>query len=89
MAMQNPKDLLPIMTSIYNIHGKFYEMTEDLVEYSISYDEVIPVLIEGGYDGYFDSEYEGQRQIQDITEVDSCEQVRRRHVMLRRLLGEI
>jgi len=89
MAMQNPKDLLPIMPSIYNIHGKFYEMTEDLVEYSIPYDEVIPVLIEGGYDGYFDSEYEGQRQIQDITEVDSCEQVRRQHVMLRRLLGEI
>jgi len=88
-AMQNPKDLLPIMPHIYNIHGKFYEMTEDLVEYSIPYDEVIPVLIQGGYDGYIDSEYEGQRQIQDITEVDSCEQVRRQHVMLRRLLGEI
>jgi sugar phosphate isomerase/epimerase len=87
--MPNPKDLLTLMPHIFNIHGKFYEMTEDLVEYSMPYDEVIPVLIEGGYDGYIVSEYEGQRQIQDITEVDSCEQVRRQHVMLRRLLGEM
>jgi hypothetical protein len=88
-AMQNPRDLLPIMPYIYNIHGKFYEMTEDLHEYSIPYEEVVPVLIEGGYDRYIDSEYEGQRLTQDAFETDSCEQVRRQHVMLRRLLGEI
>jgi sugar phosphate isomerase/epimerase len=85
----DPKDLLRIMPYIYNIHGKFYEMTEDYCEYSIPYDEIIPVLIEGGYDGFVDSEYEGQRHTQDVVETDSSEQIRRHQVMLRRLLGEI
>jgi hypothetical protein len=46
-------------------------------------------LREAGYSGYINSEYEGQRLTQDAFETDSCEQVRRHHVMLRRLLGEI
>ena len=46
------------------------------------------MLVEGGYDGYINSEYEGQRWIQDAFEVDSTEQLRRHHVMLKRLLGE-
>jgi len=64
-------------------------MTEELREYSIPYEEVIPVLIQGGYDGYIDSDYEGQRHTQDAIETDSCEQVRRHHVMLRGLFGEL
>ena len=46
------------------------------------------MLVEGGYSGYINSEYEGQRWIQDVFEDDSVEQVRRHHVMLKRLLGE-
>lgn len=87
--MEDPKLLLPIMSKCRHIHGKFYEMTEDYHEYSIPYEEVIPVFIKGGYDGYICSEYEGQRHIQDAFETDSCEQVRRQHVMLRRSLGEV
>jgi hypothetical protein len=89
VLMQNPKDLLPIMPYIFNIHGKFWEMTEHLKEYSLAYEEAVPVLIQGGYNGYIDSEYEGQRSTQDAKETDSCEEVRRQHVQLRRLLGEI
>ena len=63
-------------------------MTEDEVEYSIPYDEIVPVLIEGGFDGYLSSEYEGNRHIQDAFPVDSVEQVRRQHAMFARLLGE-
>ena len=74
---------------IYNVHGKFYEMTEDLTEYSIPYHDIIPALAEFGYAHSIDSEYEGQRWTQDVINTDSCEQVRRQHVMLRRLLGEI
>jgi len=85
----DPQDLRHIMPYIYNIHGKFYEMLEDFREYSIPYEQIVPVLLEGGYNGYINSEYEGQRSTQDVVETDSCEQVRRQHVMLRRLLGEI
>jgi sugar phosphate isomerase/epimerase len=87
--MENPRDLLKYMPFIFHIHAKFWEMTGDLNEYSIPYADIVPVLIEGGYDGYLSSEFEGQRYTQDAFETDSCEQIRRQHIMLRRLLGEV
>lgn len=83
-----PKSLLEHMPLIGHIQAKFYEMTDGEVEYSIPYDEIVPVLIEGGFDGYLSSEYEGNRHIQDAFPVDSVEQVRRQHAMFARLLGE-
>ncbi len=83
-----PKSLLEHMPLMGHIQAKFYEMTEDEVEYSIPYDEIVPVLIEGGFDGYLSSEYEGNRHVQDAHPVDSVEQVRRQHAMFARLLGE-
>ncbi len=85
----HPRDLKRLGPYIFNVHGKFYEMTDELKEYSIPYDEVFQTLDEIGYEGSIDSEYEGQRWTQDVTLTDSCEQVRREHVMFRRLLGEV
>ncbi|HTR25549.1 MAG TPA: TIM barrel protein [Terriglobales bacterium] len=85
----NPKDIEIIAPYVYNIHGKFYEMNEDLVEPNIPYDLIIPALIEAGCTGYINSEYEGQRLTQDAYETDSCEQVRRHQLMMAQLLGEI
>lgn len=87
--MQDPKLLIPLKPYIRHFHAKFYEMTEDYRETSIPYEEVIPVLLEAGFDASLASEYEGQRHTQDVMETDSCEQVRRQQFMLRRLLGEI
>ena len=87
-AAFEPKRMLDHMQRIHNIHGKFYQVTEDLVEPSIPYDRIVSVLKEGGYDGYICSEYEGNRWIEDAHEVDSVEQVRRQHAMLKRLIGE-
>jgi len=87
-SCQNPKDLIPLIPYCKNIHGKFYEMSEgDTYEDTmIIYPEVMKVLMENGYDGYVCSEYEGQRNM-DIPDVDEIVQVRRQHVMLKRLLG--
>jgi sugar phosphate isomerase/epimerase len=82
----NPLSLVPHIDRIVHIHGKFLEMLEDYTEWSIPYKEVIDVLKKGGYNGYIASEYEGNRHIQDIHEVDSVEQVRRHQEMLRRLI---
>jgi len=71
-----------------HIHGKCYDLQPDYSEYSIPYEEVVPLLIEHGYSGYIDTEYEGNRWIQDACVVDSVEQVRRHQMLLRRLLGE-
>jgi hypothetical protein len=63
-------------------------MTEDYVEPSIPYDEIVKVLKQGGYKGYICSEYEGNRWIQDAFPVDSIEQVRRQQEMFKKLIGE-
>jgi Xylose isomerase-like TIM barrel len=86
---QDVQKLKPLVPYSHHIHAKFYEMTEDYQEYSIPYDQIVQVLVDGGYDGYLASEWEGQRTTQDAVETDSCEQVRRQHVMLKRLLGEV
>ncbi|MGD8779642.1 MAG: TIM barrel protein [Ignavibacteria bacterium] len=82
----NPNSLIPFKNNILHIHAKFYEMLDDYTEYSIPYPEVIEVLKKCEFDGYLSSEYEGNRHIQDIMEVDSVEQVRRQQEMFKRLL---
>ena len=81
----NPKLLQQYMPYIRHCHGKFWEMTEEYQERSIPYEQIIPVMIEAGYNGYIASEYEGQRFVQDLCDTDELEQVRRQHVMLSRL----
>jgi sugar phosphate isomerase/epimerase len=88
MIYSNPPRLLDYMKHIKHFHGKFYEMLPDCTEYSIPYDGIIPVIQAGGYSGYIDSEYEGNRWIDDAFEVDSVEQVRRHHELLKNLLGQ-
>jgi sugar phosphate isomerase/epimerase len=82
----NPNSLLQHADRIFHIHAKFYEMLEDYTEYSIPYKEVIEVLKKCNFQGYLSSEYEGNRHIQDIMEVDSVEQVRRQQVMFKNLI---
>ena len=84
----DPKDMLEHMARIGHIQAKFYEMTDQGSEYSIPYEEIVPLLVAGGFDGYLSSEYEGNRHIQDAYPVDSVEQVRRQHAMFARLLGD-
>ena len=88
MVYSDPNQLLPYMNYIHHVHGKFSEMTEDCWDYSIPYEEIIPVLVEAGYSGYISSEYEGNWYIQDAFVVDSIEQVRRHQLMLKRLLNQ-
>lgn len=84
----NPKRIRDYIPYFRHIQAKFYEMTEDARDPSHAYDEVIPELVAGGWDGYLSSEYEGNRWIQDVQPVDSCEQVRRQHVMFERLIAQ-
>lgn len=83
-----PTAMLDHMPLIGHIQAKFYEMTDDGTEYSIPYEEIVPLIVEGGFDGYLSSEYEGNRHIQDAFPVDSVEQVRRQHALFARLLAD-
>lgn len=92
-----PEDIIDIIPYIVSIHGKFYDMTEIAgkpgcyEDKAIDYETPMKYLREHGFEGYIDSEYEGQRDQQDrgIEFLPSeVEQVRRHHEMLRRLSGE-
>ncbi len=92
-----PEDIKDIIPYIVSIHGKFYHMTEiegrpgQYEDKAIDYETPIRYLKECGFDGYIDSEFEGQRYCQDggvDQMIDEVEQVRRHHEMLTRLIGE-
>lgn len=89
ITTQDPRDLLPFMAKCRHIHGKTWGLDEHCVDPAIDLTQVIPTLIKGGYDGVIATEYEGQRHVQDIQPFSAVEMVRRHHVMMRRLLGEI
>ncbi len=92
-----PEDLIDIIPYIVSFHGKFYQMTEIegqpgcYEDKSINYEDPIRILCENGFDGYIDSEYEGQRCQQDrgvAYLADEVEEVRRHHEMLSRLIAK-
>lgn len=87
-AAFDPKRMLDHMDRIHNIHGKFYEVTEDLIEPSIPYEQIINILTKGGYQGHICSEYEGNRWIEDAQKVDSVEQVTRQQKMLQKFIDQ-
>ncbi len=66
-------------------HAKFYDMDDSFVETTTPYDEIIQLLVDNKWDGYLLSEYEGKNK--DVPGYSS-EQLRKQHVMMKRLLGE-
>jgi sugar phosphate isomerase/epimerase len=79
----DPRDLFPYLPYIFHIHGKFWEVTEDLIETSIPYDKVVAGLVEGGYEGYLSAEYEGDRTL-----YRGSEQMRRQFAMIHRFTAQ-
>lgn len=81
-SWNEPKDLQGLVPHIRHIHGKFWEMKDDLTEYSIAHKDAVPVLIKEGFSGYFSSEYEGPREL-----FAASDQLRRHQAMLRGLMA--
>lgn len=84
----DPNILKEYIPYIMHVHGKYYEMEAHDEEPSIPYKDILQVLIDHGYEGYIDSEYEGNRHIQDLGIVDSVEQVKRHQRMMKNILGQ-
>ena len=81
-----PEEIIPLLPYIHCCHAKFNDMDENFNETTIpSYPAVVKIMQEHDWDGYLLSEYEGKNK-----EVSgySTTQVRRHHIMLKRLLGE-
>ena len=78
----SPEDIAIIAPYIYHTHAKFYDMQEDLTEYTIKYPEIIQAYIKNGVGGVLSSEYEGRNPDYSVSTA-----IRMQHAMLRNLLG--
>ncbi len=87
-SCNDPKDLIPLIPYIKHIHGKCHEMTKgsEFTDTTMIYDQVLPVLVRNGFDGYIATEYEGQR-VGGLDDIDEIEEVRRHQLMMKRILG--
>ncbi len=95
LSYDNPMWLAEYMDKIVHIHAKFYEMVEDgeggYADPNIDTAAAVRVLRDYGYSGWISSEYEGHGFFREPgLEIypDGPEQVRRHHVMLRKILSE-
>ena len=75
------EDLKAILPYSFEMHGKFHYLTEDCVEPSIPYEEILGMLKETAYDGYIICEYE------DALMCGGREFTRRMLTMEKRILG--
>lgn len=85
MQFSPVEDIIPLLPYVYACHAKFYNMTEEFIETTTPYDRIVETLVQYHWDGYLLSEYEGPNK--DVPGYSS-DQLRKHHVMLKRLLGE-
>lgn len=79
------EDIIPLLPYVYACHAKFVKMNDDFEEVTIPYEKIVRTLMEHNWDGFLLSEYEGPKK--DVPGY-AVEQVRKQHVMLKRILGE-
>ena len=71
-----------IIGRTFEMHGKCHYVDENLHEVSIPYEEIIPAVVESGYEGYIVTEFE------DEGGYDAIEQTRRHIAMVKKLIAE-
>jgi sugar phosphate isomerase/epimerase len=79
----DPREWADIMPRIVHVHAKFYDIDEAGDEPAIDYPELVRVFVEGGYSGFFSSEWEGHA-FADLDEADPVDLVRTQHDLIRR-----
>ncbi len=77
-----PQEWADIMPQILHVHAKFYDIDESGQEPAIDYPELVRVFVEGGYRGYWSSEWEGHA-FAELGEVDPLLLVRKQHDLIR------
>lgn len=85
MKFSPVEDFEPLVPYTHVCHAKFQNMSEDFIETTTPYDRIVALLLKHHWDGYLLSEYEGKNK---GVPGYSSEQLRRQHIMLKRLLCE-
>ncbi|NHN36861.1 sugar phosphate isomerase/epimerase [Pseudomaricurvus alcaniphilus] len=84
-SRQDPRDWAEIMPQTFHIHGKFFDFADDGAEASIDYASTLKVFVEGDFNGYMSSEYEGHHW----TDADAFDKVRRHHALASSILHKL
>ena len=84
----NPVEWADIMPQILHVHAKFYDIDEQGTEPAIDYPELVRVFVEGGYRGYWSSEWEGHA-FAELGEVDPMLLVRKQHDLIRKSMRSV
>lgn len=84
----DPREWADIMPQILHVHAKFYDIDERGEEPAIDYPEHVRVFVEGGYRGFWSSEWEGHA-FAELGEVDPLVLVRRQHDLIRRSMRAV
>lgn len=58
-SSQPPRNWLEIMPQVVHVHGKFFDFDASGDEVAVDYAALLPVFVEGGFNGYMSSEWEG------------------------------
>lgn len=83
LSNNDPKSWAALVDRTIHIHGKFYGVTDDLVEEAIDYATILPLFRDGGFTGTMVSEWEGHA----YDTRDAFEQVRRHQAMSSAILN--
>lgn len=77
------------MPYIKHFHFKLFEMTDDGVEYSMDFKEILQYLHDNKYDGYVSTEYEGNRWTLPGHPMMEKDQIQAHQTMIRKVIKEI
>lgn len=81
------KTLEEYASRLVYIHAKFYDIDADGQVDNMDYPKILKALQSGGYKGYINTEFEGNRRMNDGGWCDEIELVRKQHVLMRKCLG--
>jgi hypothetical protein len=84
----DPREWADIMPQIVHVHAKFYDIDDHGDEPAIDYPEHVRVFVEGGFSGFFSSEWEGHA-FADLGEADPVTLVRQQHDLIRRSIASV
>nr|WP_314840892.1 TIM barrel protein [uncultured Microbacterium sp.] len=82
-----PEEWLDIMPQIFHVHAKFYDIGPDGEEPAMDIPRIVRQFVEGGYQGYLSSEWEGHA-FSDLGESDPIDLVKKQHDLMRRAIEE-
>jgi hypothetical protein len=82
-SWQEPRKWLDIMPQVVHIHGKFFGLDEG--NDVIPYEEILPVFVEGGYNGFMSTEWEGH----GFSDDSGIEKVQAHHILCKQILEKL